>query len=75
MINNDWLHSKGYDDWKLNPPELKESAFKCSCCGEPLYPEDKCWKMEGEHYCHDCAREWFDYNWRYVTEDDCVGNR
>ena len=70
----DWLNSKEYDEWKTTPPERKESAFKCTCCGEELYPDDKYWDIEGEHYCYECATDWFNDNWRYVTEEQCFGN-
>ena len=68
-----WLTSKDYDDWKLNPPEPKESPFKCTCCGESLYPGDPYWNIEGEHYCSDCTEEWLNEQKSEVTEEQFYG--
>lgn len=69
----DWLTSKDYDDWKTSPPEPIESRFKCTCCGEDLYLGDPYWDIEGEHYCADCAEEWFNDQKSKVTEEQCYG--
>jgi len=72
---SDWLTSKAYDDWKTSPPEPRESAFKCTCCGESLYPGDFYWDIEGEHYCTECAEEWFSDQKTVVTEEQFYGER
>lgn len=66
-----WLESKDYDDWKLNPPEEPKSKFRCTCCGEEMYPGDYVYDIEGEHFCNDCASEWFDEHRRELTEGQC----
>lgn len=70
-----WLESKAYDDWKTSPPDPIESEFKCTCCGESLFPGDPYWDIEGEHYCEDCANEWFNDQKVTVTEEQCYGEK
>lgn len=66
-----WLESKAYDDWKTTPPEPKESKFRCTCCDEEIYPDDKYWNIEGEKYCYACARDWFEDQMCVATWEQC----
>lgn len=61
------------DKWLTTPPEEPESKFYCDHCGEPMFPEEKYYKIEDENLCPDCARTWLDDQWHFVTEEMAYG--
>lgn len=67
-----WEHS--YDKWKTTPPEPQESNFKCDRCGEEFYPDDQVYECDCENLCKECAVEWLNDKWHYVTWEQCYGN-
>ena len=67
--------ARDYDRWKTSPPEEEESAFKCTCCDTDLWTDDKYMEIEGEIYCEECARDWFESQWQKVTDEQCCGER
>lgn len=66
-----WQHD--LDRWLTTPPEEPESHFFCDGenCGEPFYPDDYVYEIEGMNLCEDCAKLWLDSQKRLVTEGDC----
>lgn len=62
-----------YDVWRTTPPDEPESKFRCTCCGEEMFPDDDYYDIEGEHFCKDCAEEWFEEQRHKVTEGQCYG--
>lgn len=67
----DWEYE--YDKFVTNPPEPKESKFKCWCCGRPFSEGDRVYQIEGESLCEVCAIEWFDEQYRFADYDECYG--
>lgn len=49
-----------YDQWKMEPPEPKESACKCSECREGLFPGERIFRIDKNIYCESCARNLFE---------------
>ena len=67
----DWQHE--LDEMLANPPEGRESKFKCEHCGDPLFPDEKYYEIEDEKMCPDCARSWLEDQWHFVTEEMAYG--
>lgn len=70
------------ENWELsldrmlqNPPEPPESRFVCEGerCGEPFYPGDDVYELDGFYLCEECAREWLSEQKRAATEEECYG--
>ena len=69
----DWLESKAYDDWKLNPPE-KTTACHCAWCKEDLYFDEEYYELDDEILCEDCAKKWLKNHMNWVSESMARGN-
>ena len=61
-----------YDRMLANPPE-EDSKFHCDHCGEPIFPEERYYDVEGEYLCRECALEWLEDQYRFATEEQCYG--
>ncbi len=71
---NDW--TKSLDRWLTTPPEEKESLLYCDNedCGEPFYPGDEVYEIEGVNLCKECALKWLEEQARVATEEECYGS-
>lgn len=69
----DWLNSKAYDDWKLNPPERKTTACQCAWCKEDLWFDDEYYELDDEILCEDCAKKWLKNRVNWVSESMARG--
>lgn len=65
---------RAYDVWKTSPPEEEDSKFKCDCCGDNLWVDDKYMEINGEVYCHYCAEDWFENQWQKAKWEQCYGD-
>ena len=63
------------DKWLTTPPEELESNFYCDGekCGEPFFPDEYVYEVDGQCFCKECALEWLELHRRRVTEGDCYG--
>ena len=61
------------DKWLATPPDEPESHLFCEGdkCGEPFYPDDKIYKIEGMNLCEECARTWLEEQAVTATWEDC----
>ena len=66
-----WQHA--LDRWLTTPPEEQESTFFCDGedCGEPFYPDDYVYELDGRCFCENCAQEWLENQKRLVMEGEC----
>lgn len=46
------IHKKHRDPQRLWP------VGECSRCGTERYPNDPCWRLNGQTLCEDCAAPW-----------------
>ena len=69
---SDWEYE--YDKMLANPPEPKESRFKCDKCGRPFQTDDRVYECDCDNLCEECAYDWLNDLWHYATWEQCYGD-
>ena len=49
---------KGYDHWKIIPPEPEPVTY-CSSCGAPMYEGEYLYTVDDEKLCEDCLNDMY----------------